>query len=71
MTPLTANRHWTSRRKSNALRQYETVATAPVASTTNTTMFRRVIFFILVQNVAVQPEPGFPAIGWDRWFCSS
>jgi hypothetical protein len=19
-------------------------------------------------NVAVQPEPGFPAIGWDGWF---
>jgi hypothetical protein len=21
-------------------------------------------------NVAVQPEPGFPAIGWDGWFAT-
>jgi hypothetical protein len=24
--------------------------------------------FLCPANVGVQPEPGFPAIGWDDWF---
>jgi hypothetical protein len=36
-----------------------TVTTAPISA--------RFISYFLKANVAVQPEPGFPAIGWDGW----